>query len=438
MKSWMKVGAACAIVAATLSTLTGCLGGAPRRPVDRPGEPTRDISSSSIGAKPALDDKRLQELGLEVYWDSNIRGEAIAKLELEGNCLYAITDSNRIYQIDLYSGKVNWVYDVGQPVMFMDHDNPIAEHAYPKSEDNLPRYDEIYFLAKDTLYALDKKGGADVWRLQLPFGASSPPEPTATHVLVGSWDDWVYAIKKSSQPISWDWKWRTNGDIVARGAYESPYAMIASTDGALYTFDVSKGELTGDPFKTERPITGDPLIHRKLVYLGGEDMNLYVINIDGRLEGRYPIGAPIKKRPVAVGNDIYVVTDRVPGDRPEDPRHGVVAFWKKGRDVNIRKTVHEQKWTRLKADKFLARGRDSVYLLEPDDRVGAATSRKIVKVDAKDGYFRDELATDASFFVSNAFDPNQKPAVPETVLGGIVFVGYRNGWIVALKEKSQF
>src|SRR5262249_54516832 len=139
-------------------------------------------------------------------------------------------------------------------------------------------------------------------------------------------------------------------------------------------------------------------------------------------------------RPVAIGNDVYIVTERVPGDRPEDPQHGVTALLRKGRVAN--KTAHDFRWTRLKAEKVLARGRESVYLLEPEEK---GVGRKIVKLDAKDGYFRDELKPEGvQFYVSNGFDPNQKPAGPEALMGGIVFLGYRNGWIIALKERSEF
>jgi hypothetical protein len=429
----MKVALALALVGA----IPACVGGSPRRAVDRPLEAAREpVSRGGSNAKPSLDEKRLAQFGLEVYWDSFIRGEAIAKVQLEGNCLYAITESNRLYQVDLHSGKVNWVYDVGQPIQFTELERPIAEFAYPQGKENegLDRYDEVYFIAKDTLYALDKKGGADLWRLPLPFGASSPPQPTTTHVLVGSWDDWIYAIKKSSNPVTYHWKWRTDGDIFARSAFESPFAFVPSTDGSLYTFDASRGEPAGPPFKTERALSADPLIYKKLIYLGGEDMNLYVLNVDGRLEYRYPAGAPIKKRPVAIGNDIYIVTERVPGDRAEDPQHGVTALLRKGRVHN--KTAHDFRWTRLKAERVLARGRESVYLLEPEDK---GPGRKIVKLDAKDGYFRDELRPDGvQYFVSNPFDPNQKPAGPDALMGGLVFLGYHNGWIVALKERSEF
>ena len=414
----------------------GCIGSAPRRPVDRPTDLARDTRPVSVN-RPELDEKRLAEFGMDVYWDSHIRGETIARLQIEGASLYAITDSHRIYQVDLHSGKVNWVYDVGVPIQFTELERPISEFNYPKTEDGLQRYDEVYFVAKDTLYALDRKGGSDLWRLALPFGASSPPQATASHVLVGSWDDWIYAVKKSAGPVTWDWKWRTDGDVTARPGAESPYAFIASSDGSLYTFDVVRGELQGQPFKTERALTADPLIHKKLMYLGGEDMNLYVINVnDGRVEFRLPAGAPIKKRPVAIGNDVYVATERVPGDKPEDPQHGVIALLRKGRVFN--KTAHELRWTRLKAERVLARGRESTYLLEPDLR-GTITFKKIVKVDAKEGAYRDELRPEGvDYYVTNPHDPNQRPPVPETLMGGIVFLGYRNGWVIALKEKHEY
>lgn len=428
---------------ATTVALVGCADVQNRRPIESPRASRTEANAQTRRDRPTpVDDARLASFGMEMFWDSWIRDETIAKLQLEadpvtgqGN-IYAYTESNRLYQVDPGSGKVNWVFEVGAPLSFMDHDRPIAEFCYPRTDgDPIRKYDEVYFIAKDVLFALDKKDGSELWRLELKFGAASPPQATPTHVLVGGWDQRVYAVQKSD-PTTHDWMYRTEGDILARAAQDSPSAFVASTDGNLYTFEASNGQLTST-FRTEKRLSADPVIYKKLLYLAGEDYNLYVLSaLDGRQEFRYPAGAPMKKAPIAIANPIekgkstatvYCVT--------ESPEPGVVAILRGGRVPGSTKTSHEFLWKRDGAQKVLARGRDTVFLLEGASKDDPVRTKRIVKVDWKSCYLRDELkVSGVDYYLSNPCDPHDK----KSLLGGLVIVGYRNGWIMAFKEKSPY
>jgi len=241
------------------AALVGCLGIHTRRPYD----PSQARSDADVDrTKPTLPEQQIDEFGFAVYWDSFIRDEVITGVWVEGTGrdplrtdralrrgskpqLYAFTAAHRLYQIDMHSGMVNWVYDVGKPLSFMDG-RPIAEWSYTErdQETGLQFYDEIFFVANDWLYALDKDNGSLLWRLELPFGASSPPAASRTHVFVGAWNDRIYAIQKD-RPSVIDWNWRTDGDLVARPAVDSDSSQVfvASSDGNLYTFDAAKGDL---------------------------------------------------------------------------------------------------------------------------------------------------------------------------------------------------
>lgn len=426
------------LCAAALLGAVGCLDVQNRRPIESPraihGEGGRPTAPQPI------EEERLKSFGMELFWNSWLRDETIVKLQLEADpvtgvgSLYAYTETNRLYQIDLHSGKVNWVFDVGKPLAFVDHERPICEFNYPK-DDTLKQYDEVFFVAKDTLYALDKQDGSELWRLDCKFGVASPPQATITHVMVGSWDQRVYAIQKSA-PATYDWMYRTEGEVTARPAQQSPSCFVASTDGNLYVFDVTKGELVSK-LRTEKPLSGDPLVYRNLLYVGGEDYNLYVWSaLDQFPHFRYPAGAPIKRAPVAIKNPtekgkstdtIYVKT--------EGPEGGIIAIIRGNKLANSQKLSHEFLWKRDGAEQVLARGRDTVFLLEPAAKDGPARSKRIVKVDAKNAYVRDEATvTGVDYYLTNPIDPNDK----KQVAGGLVILGYRNGWLVAYKEKSPY
>ncbi|MBI3725247.1 PQQ-binding-like beta-propeller repeat protein [bacterium] len=440
------------VVVLGAAAIAGCNEVQNRRPVEQPRVSRTEAAASAGGRRERpqpTDEKRLSAFGLEVFWDSYIRDETISKLQFEGDetngSIYAFTESNRLYQVDVQSGKVNWVFEVGRPLSFTDHQKPIAEFNYPKTDDGTKRYDEVYFIAKDTLFALDKADGIELWRQQLKFGPASPPQATPSHVLVGAWDRRVYAFKKDD-PTTYDWSWVTGGDVTARPAQDSPTAFVASTDGTLYTFDAVKGEPIAT-FHTDKPLTADLLVYKDLLYMGGEDYNFYALRKDGGQEFRYGTGAPIKKQPIAIANPtekvaggtakswtIYAVTD--------GPDGGCFAFLRSGRAAGraaeggtSRTTSHEFLWKRDGAEQVLARGRDVVYLLEPGVRGDTSRMKRVVKVDAKSCYVRDEVKYNGvDYYLTNTCDPNNR----KNIAGGIVFAGFRNGWIIAYKEKSPY
>jgi hypothetical protein len=391
--------------------------------------------------RPPITEEMARKFGFITYWDSFIENEVIVGLQIEGDFeqgfgkpqLYAITQSNRVYQIDLHSGMINWVYDVGRPVAFLDR-RPIAEWIYKTDKDtNFKRYDEIFFVAKDHLVALDKENGSELWTVRLPFGASCPPWTSSTHVYVGSWDDRVYAFRKDRHDIA-DWSWRTDGDILARGLSESPQTFAVAADGKLHAFEAG----SGDPrwtFHSEQRLLLDPLAFQKLLYVPGEDYNLYVLNaIDGLLEFRHCTGQPITSHPVAVANGeldkaIYYTSGT----------EGVFALARRGRprasEGNPRKTIHELLWQRKEAKRFLCRGANDVYLLEAVKAEGELfESLKITRVDAQKGKLRDTLALPAVDWVMTAPFGPANPNRDEGLLGGLLILGFRNGWVITLKE----
>ncbi len=435
-------------VTAAVAALPGCAGeerrpypnypempGAPsasqnRRASDRPSV---SGAEGEAGPRPATaDEARFRDFGFVLYWDSFLRDEQITSLHLEGDFdrgigrpqLYAITASNRLYQVDLNSGMVNWLYDVGTPISFAGG-SPLSEWVYEADRDSgLKRYDELYFVARDQLVALDKDNGAELWTQRLPFVASSPPRATSFHVAVGSWDDRIYGYRKDD-PSFPAWSWRTDGDVVGKPGSDTPALFVPSTDGTLYCVDATDGKVQW-PFRTEKPLEHAPLVHKKLLYVPGSDYNLYVVNVlDGLLEWRYGAGAKITGTPAAVDNLVFFTAEGQ-GLHCVERR-----FRPRPAEGNPRKTEHELLWRRETATKLVCRGAQHVYVLEP----GATRDvQRLVKLDAKTGAERGALElAGVDFVLTNANAP-QSGIRGESLLGGIAVLGFKSGWVVALKE----
>lgn len=403
--------------------LAGCLGENTENPVPR--QTLTEMETKEAKSRPKHNEAEIEEFGFRLYWDSYIRDETITSVTMEGDQLYAFTANHRLYQIDLLSGMVNWVFDVGKPMSFTTSGRPITEFLYKANAKGLKEYDEIFFIAKDTLFALDKKNGSELFRTVLPFTASSAPQAGPTHVYMGSWDDRVYAVKKS-RPLVPDWSWRTMSDVTARPAYEHPTLFVSSQDGEMHAFDGLSGKVKG-PYRTDQKLRHDPLIYLSLIYLPSDDHNLYVIGaVDGILHYKFCAQAPINTHPVAISKSIYFGAEG----------KGMFALYKKGRPPkskgNPNKTDFELLWQRKEARQLLCRGQEDVYVREPGED---SISTNLTRLDAKKGTFKDTLSVkDVDYFVTNANDPEDFLDKDRALRGGIIVMAHKNGWIFGLKE----
>ena len=391
-----------------------------------------DLQSRSGAAElTSLDRGMLEDLFFEVSWESRVlrdAGEDIVYMDLVDDALYVFTDENALYAIDYRSGMVRWKFDVGDALSY-----PISVYLYPPEEkERLLRYDEVYLVSKDQLVALDKENGSTLWKLTLPFGVSSGPVASFGHVYVGSWDDRVYAIRKEDRRI--DWFWRTDGDVTARAAQKSPAVYVCSEDGIVYSFDSAKGGPPNWEFVAERPVSADPLLYKNRLYVGCEDMNVYSIGIlDGLLEWRFPTGAPISRAPVAIKNTIYVVS--------ENNRLDAIHRRKgRGREGKVYREG-QVKWSHPLGTQVLAKGRENVYVLTQVQSGGRPAGVKLVALDDDEGFVRwdddGRLAGAVDFFTTNAHDP-LSPIKSQSDQGGIIYLGYREGYIVALRERVKY
>lgn len=415
---------------ALLVSAIGCLNVRNRRVETR--DDIKSVRAEVSRDRPPLDEAKLKDFGMDFYWDSYIPNEILIQVTLQGKHLYAITESNRIYQLDMQSGRVKWVFDVGVRIDNFDAENPIAVYEYsPQERKDLGRYNEVFFTAGDVLYALDMDSGSELWRVRVRNAPiSSPPVASLSTVFVGSWDDRVYAISKIDQDIKWFY--RTNNDILARPAAGRDSVFLASSDGNVYRLDADADKVIW-PFHTELAVSADPLLNEpgNLLYIPSDDYTLYAVGtLDGRLEWQFETGGRPIRGPVGIAEQVFSVSSRETFQQTEIKRTPVMhAFQRKGRVFN--KTEHDFLWTREGASKVLAAGLDDIYVLEdaPQDSI------RVSRLDKNKGFFRDAMEfQNTDFTMSNTFEP---AAQGNQYIASIVFLGYRNGWILALKEKAR-
>jgi outer membrane protein assembly factor BamB len=393
------------LVAALGAVAAGCASSDDRT---RSGGEAR--AAKAEGAKPEVGARDLDARGLDPRWNFYL-GEPVKSVHVVDDTVYVFTAKQNLYSMGLDDGRVQWVFDV-------KGDLSQVPAAYSYRRDGIERKDELYLVSKDTLLCLDKDAGFLLWKKKLPFAAASAPAASISHVYVGSWDDRIYAIDKEGQSI--DWSYRTGAPVTAQPestekTVESVF--LGSEDGTVYSMNPVREERKW-AFETRGAVVARPVFFRNFVYAGSKDFNLYCIRaLDGNLEWRYATGAPITKPPVAYTRDtIYVVSGEA----------NLIA-------VNLQPDAKREyvRWKFPGATQVLAKGRRDVYVLDQN--------RDIVSL-ADDGgkpRWTAPLRTDADFFAMNPFDPSSL-VDRERRLASTIVLGYKDGWMIAVKEKSEF
>lgn len=392
-------------------------------------EPMDDGRASIAGEqdeRPAWVGANLDAMNFQEKWALNMKRGGFVGMVLQDDALYALTEDHSLYSINLDTGVVNWKYTIGEPLSY-----PPVVYAYaadPKG--GITRFDEVLLLSGDRLRVLDKDLGELLWSVDLAFSTSSPPAATSNRVVIGSWDDRVYAITKDA-PRGKVWQWLTGADVVAPGIGYDPIYVAVSADGGIYGFSQQAGDQRWK-IMTKGPIVCGPVTAGDKLYVASKDFSLYCIDLtEAELEWRFETGGPIQKSPVVIGDTVYVIPDnrilsavQRTGSRRADVGTSVPGdeMWK----VQVGKANLDMP----PRARILTRGRDHTYVLTDD--------RKIIAVHQKSGEVR--WAQDygrVDFFAVNPNNPASKNDV-EKGRSGTIYVGLESGWFFALKEKSEY
>ncbi len=177
---------------------------------------------------------------------------------------------HNVYCLDAKTGKKLWSYLTGGAVL----GTPAIANGtvYVGSQDN-------------SLYALDAKTGALRWRFDNSLSFFAAPLIHDGVVYAPSQDGYIYALDARTGAMFWRAYAGVNPktDTVGPGTLTEPVAvyrnvLFATTDDALYAFDLRHGAL-----RWRYPPVGDgtlttPVISDGLVVIGAADNHVYAVN----------------------------------------------------------------------------------------------------------------------------------------------------------------
>ena len=203
----------------------------------------------------------------------NAKSNAIvANLAMSEDALYVASSNGRVYSLDKGSGDENWKRE----------DIPVlTENAEKLWNSPVIQGNTLYVSTFDGhIYTLSAETGQLLnWSFEAEAGFASAPVIYEDIIYVGSFDRHLYAATIGSDVPLWkfpqekpagNWFWASpiiNEGIVYAGCL----------DGKLYAIEAKTGEELWE-FDAESPIVSSPVLIDNLLIVGAESGNVYVIN----------------------------------------------------------------------------------------------------------------------------------------------------------------
>ena len=111
--------------------------------------------------------------------------------------------------------------------------------------------------------------------------------------------------KYITPPLSIRWNFSTGGNVWSSPAVVANTLFIGSSDGKLYSIDVSSGAMKW-AFKTGNAIFSSPAVDKRTVYFGSSDHIFYALDAEtGISKWTFETGEPITSSPAVLDGSVY-------------------------------------------------------------------------------------------------------------------------------------
>jgi len=143
-----------------------------------------------------------------------------------------------------------------------------------------------------TAYQISPDNVLPLWSFQCEDEIRSTPCVANGKVLVGAYDNNLYAIDADSG--NFVWKFATEGGVASSPTVSNGLIFFGSEDGQLYAVQIDNGQRAW-VFRTQDRIYASPRADFGHVFIGSDDQYFYAINIlSGREAWRVDMGARVR------------------------------------------------------------------------------------------------------------------------------------------------
>jgi outer membrane protein assembly factor BamB len=236
----------------------------------------------------------------EWEWDcpiDNANSNAIvAALLVREDAIYVSSSNGRVYSLDKEFGDLNWESEILDKTHLKLWTSPVIQG------------DTLYVSTFDGhIYALSSETGElSDWYFESEAGFDSSPVIDGDTLFLGSFDRYLYAVKINSNVPMWkfpeekpagNWFWASpivNDGTVYAGCLDGKiYAIDAETGEELWQFE--SRDTRGKPV----PIVSSPVFMDNLLIVTDESGTLYVFDLSAELEDEV---MPLKV--ISIGADV--------------------------------------------------------------------------------------------------------------------------------------
>ena len=236
-------------------------------------------------------------------WSHRTGGAIMSSPAVADGVVY-IGGGAHIYALNAKTGAKLWSYSTGPAAhSFTGHGVKSAFPGYDVYSSPAVSHGVVYAgSANTTIYALNVKTGALLWRYQAgaPIMQGSPA--VANGVVYAASYDSLYALNAASGALLWSSgsAWGNSSPAVAHGV-----VYAGSFDDSVYAFDAVTGAQRWSYPTGDQIFSSSPAVANGVVYIGSTDGNVYALGAGtGAKLWSYPIGS--EAAPVVVNGMVYV------------------------------------------------------------------------------------------------------------------------------------
>ncbi len=276
------------------------------------------VGSSALAQRPFpvnIIPKRtsLDRLGLERQWFGVVplvETERLLNISIAGkvnpddrSLLFAQTSYAMVHAFDAETGQLLWSAQLGERTGFA---RGVAANSF-----------EVFVTNADTLFALDKKTGRQIWRHGMGTIPTTSPACNEELAMVGLTTGKIYAFALKNRDEKGNvtiltapreaWNWQAGGQMLTRPLPADTVSVFGSSDGKAYV--VMSDERTNlFRFGTGGPIgAGFGTYGDRMLLVPSGDNNLYAVDLFTTLGlWTFPSGSPIEQEPLVSDKDIYI------------------------------------------------------------------------------------------------------------------------------------
>jgi outer membrane protein assembly factor BamB len=224
-------------------------------------------------------------------WRAQLPGGLDSTPAVSDNSLFVVTRNGALYAVNITNGRTLWSAKINGTLVF---------GAAPKV------VDKSVFVATSTgkIYSYSLSG-KEQWMTDIKSGIYSTPSFGDGRILVGSEDQFLYALSSADGEISW------KAELDARIVSSSPLISgdmiyVGTYKGTLYALRKKNGKSVWT-VKTGGAIVSSPVMRKDKVYIGSRDGVLYSIQASsGAVAWKFAAGKPVIAEVSYNDKELYV------------------------------------------------------------------------------------------------------------------------------------